>query len=212
VAAYPQSYGHVAAGALAAGLLVWIVWANLNSDGAAAPLPYVPLLNPLDIAVALAVLTLVHVRQRAAAADGPGLGAAARQASLAVIAGVAFVWANAALLRAVHHATGVPFTLPELWSSVVVQAALALFWSLGALVLMALAARRGLRTLWLTGAALMAAVVAKLFLVDLSNVGGVERIVSFIGVGALMLVIGYIAPVPPRRGPAPAVPAGETPS
>ena len=34
------------------------------------------------------------------------------------------------------------------------------------------------------------------FLVDLSNVGGIARIVSFIGVGVLMLVIGYVAPLP----------------
>ena len=44
----------------------------------------------------------------------------------------------------------------------------------------------------------MAVVVAKLALVDLSNIGTVERIVSFIGVGLLMLLIGYISPVPPR--------------
>jgi len=37
----------------------------------------------------------------------------------------------------------------------------------------------------------------KLFFVDLSNVGGIERVVSFIGVGVLMLVIGYVSPVPP---------------
>ena len=29
--------------------------------------------------------------------------------------------------------------------------------------------------------------------------GGIERIVSFIGVGLLLLLIGYLAPVPPRR-------------
>ncbi len=44
----------------------------------------------------------------------------------------------------------------------------------------------------------MAVVVAKLFLVDLSSVGTVTRIVSFIGVGVLMLLIGYFSPVPPR--------------
>ena len=54
------------------------------------------------------------------------------------------------------------------------------------------------RMLWIAGAALMGVVVIKLFLVDLSNVGGVERIVSFIGVGMLMLLIGYLSPVPPR--------------
>jgi len=32
--------------------------------------------------------------------------------------------------------------------------------------------------------------------VDLSGSGTVTRIVSFIGVGVLMLVIGYVAPMP----------------
>jgi uncharacterized membrane protein len=36
-----------------------------------------------------------------------------------------------------------------------------------------------------------------LFLVDLSRVGTIERIVSFVGVGVLMLVIGYFSPLPP---------------
>jgi len=38
--------------------------------------------------------------------------------------------------------------------------------------------------------------VAKLLLVDLSGSGTVTRIVSFIGVGLLMLVIAYVAPLP----------------
>jgi uncharacterized membrane protein len=59
--------------------------------------------------------------------------------------------------------------------------------------------RRGLRVLWFSGAGLMAVVVIKLFLVDLAKVGGVERIVSFIAVGVLMLVIGYFAPLPPKK-------------
>jgi uncharacterized membrane protein len=49
----------------------------------------------------------------------------------------------------------------------------------------------------------MAVVVGKLFLVDLSHIGGIERIVSFIGVGLLMLLVGYLAPVPPRAEPTP---------
>jgi len=53
------------------------------------------------------------------------------------------------------------------------------------------------RLLWLIGAALLGAVVVKLFAVDLAGSGTVARIVSFLGVGALLLVIGYLAPVPP---------------
>ena len=47
----------------------------------------------------------------------------------------------------------------------------------------------------------MGVVVVKLFLVDLGNTGTLERIVSFLGVGLLLLVVGYVAPVPPRAGP-----------
>jgi uncharacterized membrane protein len=67
---------------------------------------------------------------------------------------------------------------------------------------MVVAHRRRYRGAWVAGAALLAIVVAKLFFVDLSQVGGVERIVSFIGVGVLLLVVGYLAPVPPRHEPA----------
>jgi uncharacterized membrane protein len=41
-------------------------------------------------------------------------------------------------------------------------------------------------------------VILKLFFIDLSSVGSIERIVSFVGVGLLMLVIGYYSPLPPR--------------
>jgi uncharacterized membrane protein len=78
------------------------------------------------------------------------------------------------------------------------QAALSIFWTVLALCAMVVATRLRIRPLWIVGGSLMALVVAKLFLVDLSNIGGVERIVSFIGVGVLMLLIGYLSPVPPR--------------
>jgi len=81
--------------------------------------------------------------------------------------------------------------------SMLVQAAFSIFWSVLALCAMLSATRLRLRPLWLIGAGLMAVVVVKLFFIDLSNVGGIERIVSFIGVGVLMLVIGYVSPVPP---------------
>jgi uncharacterized membrane protein len=49
------------------------------------------------------------------------------------------------------------------------------------------------------GAALLAVVVFKLLLIDMSNAQGWERIVTFIGVGLLMLVTGYFVPLPPKR-------------
>ena len=58
---------------------------------------------------------------------------------------------------------------------------------------------RARRELWLVGAALIGVVVAKLFFVELGNQGGLERIVSFIAVGVLLLIVGYFAPLPPRQ-------------
>ena len=49
----------------------------------------------------------------------------------------------------------------------------------------------------------------KLFLVVLSRGGSIERIVSFVVVGGLMLVIGYFSPLPPAA--APATPQGPDP-
>jgi len=55
------------------------------------------------------------------------------------------------------------------------------------------------RPLWIGGFALLILVVIKLFTIDLSNSETVERIVSFIVVGLLLLLIGYLVPIPPDK-------------
>jgi hypothetical protein len=99
----------------------------------------------------------------------------------------------------VHQLAGVPFELDTLLASTTVQVALSIFWTVLALGTMLLATRRMNRTLWLVGGVLLAIVVAKLFLVDLSRVGSIERIISFVVVGVLMLVIGWFSPLPPPK-------------
>lgn len=199
VAAHLDVYLVLGASPLAFFLGAWFVWGNAVSDGNPWPLPYVPVLNPLDLAQAAVVLTVatwfVEVRRL-------GLQPLARlrlPVVWSVAGAAAFLWANAVLLRTLHHWAGVPLHLAATLRSDLVQASLSLFWTLIALGVMVLATRRAWRPLWLLGAGLMAVVVGKLFLVDLSNAGTVERIVSFLGVGLLMLVIGYLAPVPPRQ-------------
>jgi uncharacterized membrane protein len=176
----------------------WTLYANFTSNGDPAPLPYLPLLNPLDIAQMLAFLVLAYWFLTLS-----GLGYAEtlgenRKSLYAVFGGMMFIWANGALLRTLHHWGGVAFRADAMAHSILVQSALSLFWSLLALCAMVVATRKSLRVLWIAGAVLMGVVVVKLFLIDLSGVGTVERIVSFIGVGLLMLLIGYMSPVPPR--------------
>jgi uncharacterized membrane protein len=193
-----RAYVLTGAAPLAVFLGLWTFYVNFTSDGDPFPLPYVPFLNPLDLAIAAAYL-MVALWLRAAAPQGLQAWLDEARTHLIALAGVAgFVWINAILLRSLHYWADVPFVLSVMLSSRLVQAAFAILWMLIAMGSMVIATQRAWRALWITGAALMGAVVVKLFVVDLSNVGTVERIVSFIGAGLLMLLIGYLSPVPPK--------------
>jgi uncharacterized membrane protein len=103
------------------------------------------------------------------------------------------------LLRALHFTAHVGWSIGEWSSSLLVQACLSILWTLFAMVGMLAAHRLAIRSLWLAGAVLLGGVILKLFLVDLSGRGTVERIVSFVAVGLLIMLIGYLTPVPPAR-------------
>lgn len=198
VDAHPRAYVLSGAGMLVAFLALWVLYGAAAHDGSPAPLPYLPVLSPLDLAQ-LGVL-LVALRWYRACGGAGLLDAQAYARTFYVTLGVvAFVCANGMLVRTLHHWAGVPFDFDQMMRSMLVQAAFSVFWAVLALAAMVIASRLGRRALWMTGAGLMALVVAKLFLIDLSAIGGVERIVSFIGVGLLMLVVGYFSPVPPKR-------------
>jgi uncharacterized membrane protein len=193
----PVAYQGLAAGGLSLALLAWVLLANVVSNGAARPLPHVPLLNPLDIGIAAALLAIATWLRRAPAGRDLQADALSRDRMLtALVGGVGFLWLNGMLVRAFHHWGGVPYHLDAWSASLAVQTGLTLLWSITALALMWWAARQGSRTPWVAGAVLLGVVVLKLLLVDLSGTGTVTRIVSFIGVGVLMLVIGYVAPLP----------------
>jgi len=177
---------------LAALAALWTVAANLRAPGSMHPLPYLPLLNPIDVVAALSLFALLRWSRHDAAGYGIGPDAGAK-----LLAVLGFIALNGVALRSIHFWSGVPYRLDALFDSVLVQATLSLLWSGAALALMLLARRRMQRLLWVIGAVLLGAVVVKLFLVDLAGSGTVARIISFVGVGALLLIIGYVAPVPP---------------
>ncbi|KIQ12183.1 membrane protein [Pseudomonas simiae] len=195
VSAYPREYRVFAALPLALLMLGWFWLANIFSDGTAKPLPYVPLLNPLDLGLLFALLGIYLWSRSAAPERGPRVELIAQG-----VAGISlFAFFTALVMRTAHHWGGVPFHLDALLESMLVQAGLSIVWTLIALGLMIGGHLRHRREVWLIGAALIAVVVAKLFFVELSNRGGLARIVSFIGVGGLLLVVGYFAPLPPKR-------------
>ena len=187
--AHRDAYAVNAGIAIASLLAAWFVIVNVVSPGATAPLPYVPLLNPLDVTLIAAIAILFRWSRTVLSTD---------ERTAYLWFGIAvFVFANALVFRAVHQWLDVPWRWPALFASKPLQAALTLTWTAVALPLMLVAGRRAIRPLWMVGAALLAVVVVKLFVLDLSALSGLPRVVAFLGVGALLLVIGYIAPLPP---------------
>jgi uncharacterized membrane protein len=208
LARFGDAYAWRAAAPVAMLLAVGALLVAVLSSGEARPLPYVPLLNPTDLAVALALgvctLWLAKLRRSSLAVPAAVRG----PVPPALLAGVGFVAINTVWLRVAHHYANVPWDAGSLFASFVVQAGYSILWTLIALVLMVGAHRRALRTPWMLGAGLLGLTVLKLFVIDLSNRGGSERIVVFIAVGLLMLVVGWFAPLPPQRARPPAADAG----
>jgi uncharacterized membrane protein len=181
---------------LAAATCLWILFVNLTNAGDPAWLPYVPLLNPLDVTTALAFAVLALWWTSLSSARRLALWRGDARVLIGCVAMLVFLWLNAALIRALHHNWGAPITLRGLGSSTLIQSSLSIFWGILGLAAMTLAARRTWRYVWLIGAGLMVVVAAKLFLVDLSKIGTVARIASFLTVGVLLVVTDYVAPLP----------------
>ena len=199
IGTHRRGYSVLGAVPVVALLVLWSIAANVHGSGDPAPLPYVPLLNPLDLTQAAILLALTTWRMRVRRDDPAIFDGLPRRAAIVTLCALAFLWINAVALRSIHFWYDVPYTPDAFWHSALVQAALSLLWSTLALATMALANRRQWRVPWMAGATLLGVVVAKLFLIELAQVGTITRIVSFIGVGLLLLLIGYLAPVPPRR-------------
>ncbi|WP_308125017.1 DUF2339 domain-containing protein [Pseudomonas cichorii] len=192
VTAHARAYRVWAALPVALLMLAWFWLTNYYSRGYAEPLPYVPLLNPLDLGLAFALLGIVSWTRN----NLPRLGITVPRAErLAVIIAGASLFAliTATVLRTARHWDWYQIDL------MLDQAVLSIVWTLMALALMIGGHIRRQREIWITGALLIGVVVAKLFLVELSDRGGMARIVSFIGVGVLLLVVGYFAPLPPKK-------------
>src|SRR5262249_38522239 len=178
---YCDAYAHGAAMPIAAVLAVWFVAANVLSPGDMSPLPYVPIVNALELTLALALAVVLAWARRFAPITARALY---RSFGIAL-----FIALNGIVLRAVHHWSDIPWRWSSLLASKPLQAALTLSWSVTALALMSIATHRRLRPLWMVGAGLLAVVVGKLFLIDLAALSGLPRVVAFLGVGGLLLLI-----------------------
>ncbi|HCO06704.1 MAG TPA: DUF2339 domain-containing protein, partial [Acinetobacter ursingii] len=157
---------------------------------------YLPIFNPVDV-LCLSVLSrlLWMVYHHNFTASFKTLEWFSKVVSILI----ALVVFSSIVVRALHMYLATPLWGWTIWSNGTVQLSLTLLWVILAFVLMTFSSQRHIRQLWFVGAALLAIVVIKLVVLDLSQSGTLTRVVSFIGAGAIMLVIAYLAPLPPAQ-------------
>lgn len=183
---------------VAAMLSVWVLVANANSSGQFGGVPYLPLLNLLDGCLLAVGLWLYRGLQQSSQIWSAQLWSTRqRQAGQLTLGALAFWSLSGLVVRSLHQWLDTPLW-PQAWFDDTVQTSLTIVWSVTALLITVLASRYAVRALWWVGIGLLVLVTTKLLLVDLSNLSALARVISFIGAGGLMLVIGYFAPLPPE--------------
>lgn len=191
--------------------LGWAIFTNFTYDGMIWGLPYFPLFNLYDVTLWLVVFYSLGVylllQTHGMQSRNLLLSAIPKNDMLFIVLALIGLWIGSSMLvRTLHAFIGTPLWTGGLyevtggaWSSEKVQTGLTILWTLIALVATIIASRYGQRTLWFMGIGLLGIVVLKLVLVDLSQTEAIWRVISFLGAGSLILVIGYLAPLPPAR-------------
>lgn len=170
-------------------LLVFAFVVGLFLSGESSPLPYLPIVNPLELGLLLIAALLIGQMN-----SGSGRFTAVFRAWPVI--GFAFV--TMATLRTVHHWHGEPWG-PELLNSGFTQSCLTVVWSLLGVGSMLIGSRRANRPLWIGGMVLMVLICAKLALIDRLYMGDIPGVVSCLVVGLLLVGVGYFAPSPPKN-------------
>jgi len=158
-------------------------------------LRYIPVFNPLDAVQIIGFVVIAYWLYRNSSAF-------AQKTKVLLIALLSFMlifFMTVVFARAVHMFREVDYTFVSLWQDIYFQTGISILWSIIAIVLMLLSKHYKNRLLWLAGFGLLILVVLKLFFVELASSGTIERIISFIVVGSLLLLIGYFVPLPPSE-------------
>jgi len=192
--------------------LLWVVLTNWSYDGVIWGLSYVPLFNLYDITSWLTLsvgFSLYYISQRRHNETVIESSATTKSKrvftaeNLLIILGLIIFWLiSSMLVRTLHAFIGTPLWNDYqggAWQSEQVQTGLTILWTLLALVATIMASRYWQRALWFMGIGLLGIVVLKLVLVDLSQTEAIWRVISFLGAGSLILLIGYLAPLPPAH-------------
>ncbi|HFU77540.1 MAG TPA: DUF2339 domain-containing protein [Epsilonproteobacteria bacterium] len=191
---YHKTYLGMGAGGLFLFLTLWEVRAFMVPSDFTS-IGYLPLLNPIDLmqTAVLALLGYWGWQQRRVWSKESVVQ------FYGVLGVLVWVLMSAIFARYVHASQEVAYSGKALWHSDYFQTGISILWSTVAIVAMLLSKAYAQRNLWLGGFGLLILVVLKLFFVELAHSGTIERIISFIVVGTLLLLIGYFVPMPPSK-------------
>jgi len=109
------------------------------------------------------------------------------------------IFISVMVARGIHTFGDVPYSIFSLWHNSYFQTGLSILWSIIAIILMVFSKIYHKRPLWIAGFSILLLIVLKLFFIELAHSGTIERIISFMVVGTLLLVIGYFVPLPPNK-------------
>lgn len=192
---YGWIYTRIHTTLLALYCIIWFINANLTTPPQFA-VPYLPVLNMVEFA-SLAVLYQLYYWLKSSPIS---ISIHNETNVLAVSLPILFLLLiSCGTMRLWHFYADIPWQAEDLLSSLAIQASLSIIWALTAIMLMVSGHRASNRTRWFFGVAVMTVVIFKLFFVELSNSDSIERIVSFIVVGLLLLLVGWFAPIPPKQ-------------
>ena len=117
---------------------------------------------------------------------------------MTLLAVFAFIWLTAVLIRSLHFYLDIPFDLSVMATDSRVQTAISILWTIIGMAAMLVSSRLIIRPAWIIGAALIGVVLIKMLFIDLAASGTIERIVSFLVVGSLLVAMGYFSPIPKK--------------
>jgi uncharacterized membrane protein len=166
---------------------------TLFFSGDPAPLPfYIPIVNPLDLEEAFCIALFLLWQSSLKQGKLPVLG---KPALFVVADTTIFLFTIALTARSVHFYGGVPYR--QIFDSSVFHLCLFILWAIYGISHIIGGFKLARRKIWIAGAVLTVADVAKLLILDMGGTGALTRIISFFIAGLLLLFIGWAAPLPP---------------
>jgi len=189
------------------GYIAYYLVAGLSMSGQIIYWSYIPIINPLEESAIFSLLMFSvwiklmtnYVQFDNKTTDFVSWNIPLPNWVLISLATLTFLWGNSVVLRCLSQIFDITWNTHTLWHNNIVQMTASLLWMLSAVILIAIGHRYSFRKIWYSGQLIQITVIIKLIFVDIQETDGLLRAFAFIGIALLMLLIGYLAPIPPKQ-------------